>query len=100
LIPYALTEERGDRAHEVAAIDMSDEVDDVAADLANTAIPKISVDIDCEAIISAANQAWSDQVVAALSPELATAASDLALNPYGACAVDFRGSNYSFFLLP
>jgi hypothetical protein len=40
---------RGYRARKIAAVDMSNQVDDVTTDAANTTVPKLLFDIDCEA---------------------------------------------------
>lgn len=91
-----VSDKRCYRALEVAAVDMSNKVDNITANAAPATIPKLLFSIDCEAVIPAANGTRSHERVAALSPEFANAASDLILNSYNAREVDFGGGNHSF----
>ena len=51
-------------------------------------------DIDCEAIVAAADKTWPDKIVVALSPEFAAATSDFIVDVYGAREIDRGGGNY------
>ena len=78
----AAPSERRAGADEVDAVEMLDELDDVTAQLATTAMKNLFSCIDAEAISAAADRAWADAFNAAA--QFDATSRDLVLDLHGA----------------